>query len=159
MPFSPRKKEETHSNKRRRTARRAASAHIARGHVLHTARRACASSVKGALIKHRLSLRTLLGLVKDLRYKLRMLGVPLAGPAIVFGDNKSVVNGASIPEAKLSKKHLGICYHAIREASAAGIWKVGFTKGADNIANCLTKILSGTQKEKEVSQWMYRNNE
>ena len=67
------------------------------------------------------ALRTLLGLVKDLRYKLRMLGVPLVGPAVVFGDNKSVINGASIPEAKLSKKHLGICYHAIREASAAGV--------------------------------------
>lgn len=105
------------------------------------------------------ALRTLLGLVKDLRYKLRMMGVPLAGPAIVFGDNKSVVNGASIPEAKLSKKHLGICYHAVREASAAGIWKVGFTKGVDNIANCLTKILSGTQKEKEIGEWMYRNSE
>ena len=105
------------------------------------------------------ALRTLLGLVKDLRYKLRMLGVPLAGPAVVFGDNKSVVNGASIPEAKLSKKHLGICYHAVREASAAGVWKVGFTKGVDNIANCLTKILSGTQKEKEIGQWMYRNSE
>ena len=101
-------------------------------------------------------MRTCLGLVKDLRYKLRMMGVPIAGPAIVFGDNKSVVQGASIPESKLSKKHLGICYHAAREASAAGIWKVGFVKGKFNIANCLTKILSGTAKEKEVNKWMYR---
>ena len=106
-----------------------------------------------------MALRALLGLIKDLRYKLRMMGVPLAGPAIVFGDNKSVVNGASIPEHKLSKKHLGICYHAVREASAAGIWKVGFCKGTNNIANCLTKILSGTQKNKEVDKWMYRHNE
>ena len=85
-----------------------------------------------------------------------MMGVPLGGPAVVFGDNKSVVNGASIPEAKLSKKHLGICYHAVREASAAKIWKVGFVKGKYNIANCLTKILSGTQKDKELDKWMYR---
>ena len=105
------------------------------------------------------ALRTCLELIKSLRYKLRMMGVPLAGPAIVFGDNKSVVSGASIPEHKLSKKHLGICYHAVREASAAGIWKVGFTKGVHNIANCLTKILSGTQKEKEVDKWMYRNSD
>ena len=84
------------------------------------------------------------------------MGVPIAGPAIVFGDNKSVVQGASVPESKLSKKHLGICYYASREASAAGIWKVGFVKGKYNIANCLTKILSGTAKEKEVEKWMYR---
>ena len=51
-----------------------------------------------------------------------------------------------------TKKHLGICYHAVREASVAGIWKVGFTKGIHNIANC-------TQKEKEVNKWMYRNSD
>ena len=54
---------------------------------------------------------------------------------------------------------IGICYHAVREASAANIWKVGFCKGANNIANCLTKILSGTQKSKEVDKWMYRHYE
>ena len=38
---------------------------------------------------------------------------------------KSVANGAAVP-AKLNKKHLGVCYHAVREASAAKIWQVGF---------------------------------
>lgn len=95
-------------------------------------------------------------LVKALRYKLRMLGVPLVGPALIFGDNQSVVNGASIPECKIQKKHLGICYHAVREASAAGVWKVGFIRGKYNIADSLTKILSGTIKDKLVGQWMYR---
>ena len=87
-----------------------------------------------------------------------MLGVPLAGPAVIWGDNKSVVNGASIPTNKLNKKHLGICYHAVREASAAGIWTVAFTKGIHNLADCLTKVLSGTAKDKQVSKWMYRRN-
>ena len=105
------------------------------------------------------ALRTLLEMIKALRYKLRMLGVPLVGPAIVFGDNQSVVNGASIPENKLNKKHLGICYHAVREATAAGVWKVGFTKGVDNIANCLTKILTGAMKELELSKFVYRGYE
>ena len=101
--------------------------------------------------------RTGLGIVKDLRYKLRMMGVPIDGPTTVFGDNKTAVNGISIPEAKLAKKHLGICYHATREASAAGIWEVGFTQGKHNIANCLTKILSGTMKDKECDKFMYRS--
>ena len=43
------------------------------------------------------------------------------------------MNGANIPEAKLSKKHLGICYHAVQEASVARIWKVGFVKRANII--------------------------
>ena len=86
------------------------------------------------------ALRTCLELTKELRYKLRMLGVPLAGPAVVWGDNKSVVNGASIPTNKLNKKHLGICYHAVREASAAGIWTVAFTKGMQQ-ADTGTKVI------------------
>ena len=61
-----------------------------------------------------------------------------------------VANGASIPEAKLNKKHLGVCYHAVREASAAKIWQVGFIKGEFNVADCLTMILSGTQLDKHI---------
>ena len=102
------------------------------------------------------AMRTCLEFIKDLRYKLRMMGVPIDGPAAVWCDNKTVVNGASIPEAKLSKKHLGICYHAVREAAAAKIWQVGFVKGEYNIADCLTKILSGTALEKQVNKWMHR---
>ena len=101
------------------------------------------------------ALRTCLEFVKDLRYKLRMMGVPIDGPAVVWCDNKSVANGAAVPEAKLNKKHLGICYHAVREASAAGVWMVGFTHGKHNIADMLTKILSGIKKEGQAGKWMY----
>ena len=101
------------------------------------------------------AMRSCLEFIKDVRYKLRMMGVPLDGPAVVWCDNKSVANGASVPEAKLNKKHLGICYHAVREASAAGLWMVGFTHGKHNIADMLTKILSGFKKEGQAAQWMY----
>jgi hypothetical protein len=102
------------------------------------------------------AMRTCLEFVKDLRYKLRMMGVPLSGPAVVWCDNKSVADGASVPEAKLNKKHLGICYHAVREASAAGIWMAGFVPGKFNIADMLTKILSGIKKDAQAEKWMYR---
>ena len=59
-----------------------------------------------------------------------MMGVPILGPAHGWGYNKGVVNSASIPETSITKKHLGICYHAVHEASAQGIWKVGFCKGS-----------------------------
>ena len=68
----------------------------------------------------------------------------------------SVVNGVSILESNIPKKQLGIRYHAVREASAAGIWKLGFVKGTNNIYNLLTNIFSGTDNNKEVEKWMCR---
>ena len=46
--------------------------------------------------------------------------------------------------------------HPVCEASAAKIWQVGFVPGKWNIADCLTKILSGTALEKQVEMWMWR---
>ena len=77
-----------------------------------------------------------------------MIGVPINGLAYMFGDNMSVVNDASIPQCNIYKKHLGICYHAFWEASAAGICRVKFVKGDDNIYYWVTNIMSGTSNEK-----------
>ena len=38
-----------------------------------------------------------------LRYKLRMMGIPIDGPSYIFGDNISVVNNSSKPESTLKK--------------------------------------------------------
>ena len=48
-----------------------------------------------------------------LRYKLRMFGIPIDGPADVFCDNQGVVKNTSLPESVLSKKHNAINYHAV----------------------------------------------
>ena len=40
----------------------------------------------------------------DLRYALMYLGVPVRSKSYMFGDNKSVVDSASIPTSTLSKK-------------------------------------------------------
>ena len=40
----------------------------------------------------------------DIRYTLRMLGVPLDGPSWLFGDKRSVVNSSTIPHSTLSKR-------------------------------------------------------
>jgi len=50
-------------------------------------------------------------LVKSLCYKLRMMGVPIEGPANVLVDNDSVVKNFTIPSSTLQKKHNSICYH------------------------------------------------
>ncbi len=43
-------------------------------------------------------------MLKGLRYKIRMMGIPLSGPTYVFGDNKSQVTHSSRPESTLKKK-------------------------------------------------------
>ena len=52
----------------------------------------------------------------DLRYTLMYLGVPVRSKSYMFGDNKSVVDSASIPTSTLSKKSTLASYHRVREA-------------------------------------------
>ena len=58
-------------------------------------------------------------MIVALRYKLRMFGVPINGPARVYCDNQGVVKNTSIPSSTLANKHNSINYHMIREAVAA----------------------------------------
>jgi len=52
-------------------------------------------------------------------YKLRALGVPIDGPAYMFGDNNSVVLSTTIPSHALNKRHNFLSYHRVRECIAA----------------------------------------
>jgi hypothetical protein len=72
-----------------------------------------------------------------------MFGVPIEGPANVFCDNRGVVKNVSILESTLMKKHNVINYHAVREAMAAGILRVGKEDRETNLADLLTKVLTG----------------
>jgi hypothetical protein len=66
------------------------------------------------------ALRTAVDMIEGLRYKLRMMGIPLDGSTSVFCDNEGVVKNTTAPESPLKKKHVAICYHRCREALAAG---------------------------------------
>ena len=70
----------------------------------------------------------------------------MEGPANVFCDNRGVVKNASIPESTLAKKHNAINYHAVREAAAAGILRVGKEDGQTNLADLLTKVLTSERR-------------
>ncbi len=59
------------------------------------------------------ALRVATEMIKALRYKLRMFGIPLDGPANVLVDNDTVVKSSTIPSATLQKKHNAICYHCV----------------------------------------------
>jgi hypothetical protein len=101
------------------------------------------------------ALCTAVELIIALRYKLRMFGVPLIGPANVFCDNQSVVHNATTPESTLSKKHNAICYHRVREAAAAQIIRVAKEDSATNLADALTKPIPTHKRKKAFSGLLY----
>jgi len=80
-------------------------------------------------------------LIVALRYKLRMFGVPLLGPANVLCNNQGVVNNTTLPEFMLTKKHNQICYHRVWEAIAANIICIAKEDSSTNLADILTKPL------------------
>ena len=90
-----------------------------------------------------------------LRFKLRMFGVPIEGPALVLNDNQSAVNNSSKLESTLNKKHSSIAYHLVRENVAAGVVKVGWVPTDSNIADPLTKRLTETKRSKLFGDWTY----
>ena len=94
-------------------------------------------------------MQTARDMIIAMRYKLRMFGVPLDGPAQVYCDNQGVVKNTSIPESVLSKKHNAINYHAVREAAAAGVLQVHMEDTETNLADLFTKVLH-SERQKEL---------
>ena len=57
----------------------------------------------------------------------------------MFGDNKTMVDSTSNPSAKLTKRHVILSYHRVREAVAAGIVALLHIPGKKNPADILSK--------------------
>jgi hypothetical protein len=70
--------------------------------------------------------------LRGLRYKLRMMGVPISGPSFIYGDNMSVIHNTQRPESTLKKKSNQICYHAVRESIAMGESLTGHISSQEN---------------------------
>ena len=81
-------------------------------------------------------------MIIEVCYVLRMLGVPLDGPALMLGDNMSVIVNTSIPSSQLKKKHNATAYHHVCESIAAKILHFAHIPLTANSTDCLTKPLS-----------------
>ena len=64
------------------------------------------------------AMRQAMEVSRGLRYKLRMMGVPIEGPTYMYGDKMSTIHNTQCPESQLKKKSNSICYPVIREAVA-----------------------------------------
>ena len=92
-----------------------------------------------------------------LRYKLRMMGVPVDGPTYIYGDNMSVVNNTSKPESTLKRKSNSVCYHYhfVREDVVKKECLTTWIPTLKNWADLLTKVLHGRKRRALVQGVLY----
>ena len=86
--------------------------------------------------------------IRGLRYKLRMMGIPVEGPMCIYGDNQSVLTNTTIPDSTLKKKSQSIAYHFVHEGVARDEWRTSYVDTHDNEADLLTKQLPHGEKKK-----------
>jgi hypothetical protein len=94
-------------------------------------------------------------MIQGLRYKLRMMGIPIDGPARVLCDNKSVVHNTTALESVLEKKSNAIAYHFVQENVAMGVIKIAYEPSETNLANALTKVQSAPVRQNLMRQIFY----
>ena len=77
--------------------------------------------------------------IMDIKYTLRNLGVPIMSKSYMFGDSRSVVTSATLPNSALSKKHNILAFHRVREAIAATIIDFHRIKSEHNLSVMLSR--------------------
>ena len=87
--------------------------------------------------------------LRGLRYKLRMMGIPVNGPCYISGDNQSVLANTTNPGSTLKKKSQSIAYHYVREGVARDEWRTSYVNTHDNEADLLTKLLPFGEKRRQ----------
>ena len=60
-----------------------------------------------------ISCRTCFEQIIDHRNYLRYLGAPILNESLVWGDNESMINSASVPDARLHKRHNILSFHYV----------------------------------------------
>lgn len=93
--------------------------------------------------------------IRGLRYRLRMMGIPVMGPTYIYGDNQSVLYNTTLPDSVLKKKSQSIAYHFVREGSARDEWRTAYVNTHENPADILTKPLSGEKREGFVNMILH----
>ena len=86
-----------------------------------------------------LACRTCFEQIIDHRQYLRYLGVPVGDEDYAWGDNDAMINSATIPDAKLHKRHNILSFHFVRSLIASGFINLQHIKSESNIADILTK--------------------
>jgi hypothetical protein len=92
--------------------------------------------------------------VRGLRYKLRMMGIPVDMPTFIYGDNQSVLANVTGPDSVLKKKSNSIAYHFVREGCARDEWRTTYVNTHDNPSDILTKPLPPGEKRSKFCRML-----
>ena len=93
--------------------------------------------------------------LRDLRYKLRMMGVPLSGPLFIYGDNMSVIYNIQRPESTLKKKCNSIYYHAMHESVAMRESITSHIRTLLKFSDLMNNVTSGQKQKNLVGRVMF----
>ena len=99
-----------------------------------------------------MAMKTATDYIRGLRYKLRMMGIPIKGPTYVYRDKKSVLVNSSTPDSQLKKKNNSIAYHHICEGCTRVEWRITYIKTDNNPEDLLTKPLPKGNKQIKFCQ-------
>ena len=102
-----------------------------------------------------MALKVTVEMIRGLRYKVRMMGLPLEEATHVLVDNMSVVHNTSRPESTLNMKSNSIAYHFVRESAADSEIQISHIKSKDNISDMLTKIQTGPERKRLAQMVLY----
>ena len=94
-------------------------------------------------------------LIAALRYKLRVLGLPIYGPTDIFCDNEAVHKNLYTPESQLRKKHHSISYHMAQEAMAIIPCCIAKEDTSTKLEDFFTKVLPRPRQEYILNKFTY----
>ena len=86
--------------------------------------------------------------VKGLRYKLRMMGINVSNPTLIYGDNQSLMWNTKVPESALKKKSAVMTYKFCREVVARNKWGTNYCKMSENPGDAMAKTGIQVHKRK-----------
>ena len=101
------------------------------------------------------AMKTAVELTEGIIYKLRMMGIPVETPAVIKGDNQSVITNSIVPSSMLQKRSNSIAYHFVREKAAMGVVCIVYVHTSENLADMLTKPQAGPVRMKLVKAVLY----
>ena len=74
------------------------------------------------------------------------MGILLADPCFVYGNNKYVLYNTSLPESTLKNKINSIAYHTVREGFLTIEWLTGYEPIDTNVSEFLNKPFHGGKR-------------
>jgi hypothetical protein len=90
------------------------------------------------------------------RLALRYMGIPVLESSILFGDNQSVVDSATVPHSKLNKRHMALSYHKVREIIASKAMRFEWIASGENPADILSKHWGYQQVSAQIQALLFR---